>query len=402
MARLPRSITLALALGAAMAACEGGGDSGEPGRPEVGDPTGAPVIETSANALETLPELGVDTVVVVEGDADGVSLAAVTGVHRFDDGRLAILDLANRHVVFTGPDGRVIRTVGRDGDGPGEFRAPSRLYPLGGDSVLVIDGRTSRMTVIGPGGDVGRTTPLEGGAGPGLPVGLLADGTLAHTAPQGGAASRMESPTPVMQEGFVRLFSPDGTLADSLGPFPDHTTYATDRGYTSPVFSPRTDFAPWEDGVWVATGLAPELTKIRRNGSVERIVRWAAPPRPVTQADRDRLLAVSLGRAASANDSAQTRGFHEEALFANRVPPYRRIFTDVSTGAVWIEPYDLSYGDDPTRWLVLSADGHALGRVDLPPGFRFWEADDGVVGGVVFDEVGVPSVIVMRVTSLTP
>ncbi|MXW34391.1 MAG: hypothetical protein F4Z60_01840, partial [Chloroflexi bacterium] len=43
---------------------------------------------------------------------------------RFDEaGILVVLDALNKRVVVIGPDGQLVRVVGREGEGPGEFRS---------------------------------------------------------------------------------------------------------------------------------------------------------------------------------------------------------------------------------------------------------------------------------------
>lgn len=44
--------------------------------------------------------------------------------------------------------GAYVGTVGREGEGPGEFRGPAALMPLPGDSMLVVDPMLSRATVV--------------------------------------------------------------------------------------------------------------------------------------------------------------------------------------------------------------------------------------------------------------
>ena len=71
----------------------------------------------------------------------------------------SVLDLPDGRVIFVDRDERLVRvvdfdkgtaaTLGREGDGPGEYRYPMRLVQLTGDTILV-RGR-GRYTVLGPG-----------------------------------------------------------------------------------------------------------------------------------------------------------------------------------------------------------------------------------------------------------
>lgn len=53
-------------------------------------------------------------------------------------------------------DGRFVRSVGRFGQGPGEFAGPDFVLPLPGDSMLVLDMRVRRATVLTPDGQFAR------------------------------------------------------------------------------------------------------------------------------------------------------------------------------------------------------------------------------------------------------
>lgn len=77
-----------------------------------------------------------DSLLLVE--SGGGMLGAYTSMMTRDGaGRLYVSDMTSRRVVAFGPDGRVIRTFGRPGEGPGEFRLPGALHVFG-DTVLMV------------------------------------------------------------------------------------------------------------------------------------------------------------------------------------------------------------------------------------------------------------------------
>ncbi len=68
-------------------------------------------------------------------------------VRELPDGRVLVTDggsLPSRAVFLLGPDGRLRRQVGRQGDGPGEYRSPAILYAVGGAETLLRDGQNAR------------------------------------------------------------------------------------------------------------------------------------------------------------------------------------------------------------------------------------------------------------------
>ena len=102
-------------------------------QPQSGEPSGAATSPADRPAAE----------VVVEGrgvllsDAD-VDLSIPVSVDIDGGGNLWVVDRRLNRVLVVSPDGEVLRTVGRNGEGPGEFRAPRGLG-VRGDHVYVLD-----------------------------------------------------------------------------------------------------------------------------------------------------------------------------------------------------------------------------------------------------------------------
>ena len=87
-------------------------------------------------------------------------------------GNLVLLDPFNKWVVVVGPDGRLVRVVGRAGEGPGEFQQVRVLAVWRDDRFAVPD--TEHSAVVGhqpgglaEGGRVAGTSVLRAGIPPG-------------------------------------------------------------------------------------------------------------------------------------------------------------------------------------------------------------------------------------------
>jgi hypothetical protein len=65
------------------------------------------------------------------------------------DGNLYILDGTSHRVVMVSSNGRFVREVGRQGDGPGEFRQPADLAVLSDNSLVVLDRHSHRAARFG-------------------------------------------------------------------------------------------------------------------------------------------------------------------------------------------------------------------------------------------------------------
>lgn len=73
-------------------------------------------------------------------------------------GSLTVLDRADSRVVILDEAGRTVRTLGRAGDGPGEFRDPISMATSGDGQRIAVWDRTGRLTVLRVDGSVVATS----------------------------------------------------------------------------------------------------------------------------------------------------------------------------------------------------------------------------------------------------
>lgn len=69
-------------------------------------------------------------------------------VRELQDGRVLVVDRGARAVFLVDPKDGSIRQVGRQGEGPSEYRAPVEIVPLGGDSSLLVDASLRRWHIL--------------------------------------------------------------------------------------------------------------------------------------------------------------------------------------------------------------------------------------------------------------
>ena len=91
---------------------------------------------------------------------------AVAGLRELADGRVMVSDgLGQQLLILNMEDGTMTR-IGREGQGPREYKTPDALFPMPGDSTLLVDLGNGRLTMLGPDGSFGETMPIgqqEGG-----------------------------------------------------------------------------------------------------------------------------------------------------------------------------------------------------------------------------------------------
>lgn len=108
-------------------------------------------------AWRLVPEFSVGA---VEGE-DWEVFAAVTGLEANDEGRVFVLDRQTQELRIFSPDGGYLRSVGRSGSGPGEYINPNGLVWLSPDSLVVVDQRGNRFSVLTSDGEYVRSVPRQ-------------------------------------------------------------------------------------------------------------------------------------------------------------------------------------------------------------------------------------------------
>ena len=125
-----------------------------------------------------------------------------------------VADGLNRHIVLLDRSLNPVRISGRDGDGPGEYRFPSRLHHAG-DRILVLDVGAGRASYLNPDGEFVSSQPVPGNASDAAfhpDLGLLVAGDafpdyyLARVTAQGNEAfGRIPDELRPDTEGFFRV-----------------------------------------------------------------------------------------------------------------------------------------------------------------------------------------------------
>ncbi len=87
-----------------------------------------------------------------DDDPNETLFGLVTDAQRNADGTSYLLDAVLSTIHEVGPDGEIRRTLGREGDGPGEFRNAVSLALLPDNKVGIVEMMPSHMVVLGPDG----------------------------------------------------------------------------------------------------------------------------------------------------------------------------------------------------------------------------------------------------------
>ncbi len=338
------------------------------------------------------------------------SFDAVTAVRELPGGRVLVTDLGPKTVILADFTSGQQRTVGRNGQGPGEYQFPGELLPLSGDSTLLVDRVSRRFLAIGPDGTLGKTLPYPDGlAGMAEPRGADRQGRIYFQAsPFGGGLDNGQPPAIPDSVPLVRWDRATNRL-DTLTrvKIPAIKMQVSGSANARAVMLRAQPYAAADEWAVAADG----RVGVARVGDYH--VEWfgsepvrGAPVRydPVKVTDADKQAYMSAMKNSRnrivVNQGGPGRGTQEikppepdpsEFDWPAVKPPFRaggqRASFITPEGQFWVERSTAARDSMPV-FDVFDARGAVTGRVTLPLGRRVVGMGQGVVYAVRTDEDG--------------
>jgi hypothetical protein len=335
-----------------------------------------------------------------------------TEVWEFDvdrAGRFWVFDGPSNSILLFSPAGKLLRRIGREGAGPGEFRINSGMVALGDSGLAIWDSRNARISFFSSKGDF-RTSWLTP-SGFSTNDGLLTDrsGALYLKRPvtpprEGEILGRM---------GLVRLKA-GGALGDSLVPpdlpVPREPYVAEQKGGRSSMNSelaPNYHWAWHPDGFFILGHGGNYEIVLARPRQQPLAIRRDLPKVPVGEEERAEARARILWSMRQTDPAWSWNG---PAIPANKAP-LRGLWV-ARDGKIWAEvavpseriprdelviPRDktmpVSHFRTPLVYEVFATDGRFFARVSFPPCSRLMEADGNTVWALLRDADGLPAVL---------
>jgi len=392
------SIQAALGMILALAAVGACGDCPAPPPRIAIDSAGVRIVTVDPLASDAVCSLG-DEPTLYLGDSEESEeqwFSRVLGVARLSDGSVAVADDYSMQVRIFDPSGAHVRSMGREGEGPGEFKRLWLMWRLPGDTLWVGDYRPWRYQVYSPAGEWIRTVTMD-------PVYLnhtTAGGVLANGVSINGrderASRRRDFSTP--DKRHVEAHGPDGKLIGILASLPGRTFGQVDVGPPNYYLGPWFDANPSIDAegrtIVIANGRDPEVRVLDDEMRLRLIVRWDEPGAEVTAADIRKAREAERRRALEDGEI----GPYEEANLspkrpaADVVPAVHSVRAGVD-GSVWVYRYRSNGAVAGSRQMVLAPDGRFVCHLPrTKDSYAIWEAGADYVLGVHTTELGVQHV----------
>ena len=291
-----------------------------------------------------------------ENPDEELSYSKNTSVTLGPNGQIFVAASATSRVVVFSGDGEFVRSFGRAGEGPGEFRNPSAMAWDGSDRLWVAGGMSGRYHVFDSIGTYQKSVPRpvhylarlqhplvwdpagtlvdEGAGDDGMLLYLRVD-TLGHLVDTAAAIARLEGP-PALRN--VRTM-------------PTWESLSLVRAH----YVPRVRWSLAPDGtVWPAVSGQLRLVQTTRSGDTLRIVETSHRPSELDAEDR----------------AVIAEGLAEAGISRGDIELVRPVFDAIHVmddGHILVGIIE-RVGEDPGTFDVFDPEGYFLGSIDV--GFR--------------------------------
>ncbi|MXZ17661.1 MAG: 6-bladed beta-propeller [Rhodothermaceae bacterium] len=309
-------------------------------------------------------------------------------------GRLFVLDSYAQQIHIFDPSGALVRTVGSEGSGPGEFENATAVDVGETGEIWVMEMRKGQLTILDADGNYLRTErvnttgwehiPYPGGFDP---IGRYNAMSL-HFDDE-------EEDTKTMLARFDQSFTPIDTIAIPESPMKiDRFEHSDSEGgrYSMPI--PFQGAFEWvfsvNGNLWTLYTGTYELVELAAGGMPLRRVTKEFEPLPVTHADREAV-------QRRFDWFRQQGGAIDETRIPRNKPVVENFFSD-DEGNLWVmhsEP-----GDSGSLFDIFNAEGQFLGEVSLPFHLEIHSGvivKDSLLFGVAEDEEGGEMVVRSRI-----
>ncbi|HSM60138.1 MAG TPA: hypothetical protein VK849_05045 [Longimicrobiales bacterium] len=328
------------------------------------------------------------------------------------DGTVLVADPLAKALYAVDLDAGSRRVVGAEGEGPQEYLQPDAVWPLPGDSTLLVDLGNGRVVALGPDLGFGPTMPIAlTEPGPGrplvlaLPQGVDAQGRLysrsmgmmgGGTLPDSAAILRIDRATRAA-DTVARFKLPDRTQATSGG--------ADNRRVqiSNVPLSPEDGWGVAPDGSVVVVRSGEYRVEWHRpDGSVTRGPAIPYDPVPIGRAEKEEWVAEQgrsgggIGIGVSIVNGSATMSFQRGGAGGGRdeidgyswpeakPPAYAGRIPVDPEGRAWVRRH--TRAGRPTAYDVFDREGRRVQTVSLEPGKRIVGFGPGSVYVVAFDE----------------
>lgn len=277
--------------------------------------------------------------------AEGGSLFGnISGVDLARDGRLFILDGINRKLRIFDATGKLLKELGREGKGPGEWDTPFMVKLITENEIMVADAGNRKVAYLDLQGNLLREVSYARNMGL---IKLQEKNGQYWAAEMGLEGNSLAYTIASYDSGFNRLLKFDTLLkplpigGNKINPFEMYFEFCLDsRG-----------------NLLYGLSSAYEIKCFNPEGKLFRIIRKEYRPQPITEKDRQEILS-QLPETAGVN-------LKEMLAFPDYFPPFGAFLID-EADRLYVRTFEKGQAPHWYIWDVFNPDGKLIARVELP------------------------------------
>ena len=325
--------------------------------------------------------------------------SSISGIRELSDGRLMVSDRLEKAVRSLDFGSGTMYEIGRVGSGPGEYQMPGSLLPLAADSTMLVDFGNMRLTVIGPGGQMHRSSSMQQSDRFLNPTGSDAQGRLYFD----DLGSFQAGPGELPDQAAVLRWDFAADVFDTVGYMPRPEVYAMSSGggggarFSMRRMSPLQARDAWNvapDGRLAVARAEPyHVAWLEPDGQKITGATVAYEPVRVTDEDKEEfssrsavgVMVTSGGEGSGSRTVTIPAPDADELDWPDVKPAFQPSGISVAPdGTAWVRRY-VAYGA-PELYDVFDGSGNRIRQVELPAGRRLEGFGDGCIYLVRVDE----------------
>lgn len=336
-------------------------------------------------------------VTITSTDKTGLFYRITGGVFVDGDG-VVVVSSGTQSVLAFSREGRLERTIGRKGEGPGEFRFLSGLWRFDDSTLMVSDNPKARVTLLNNTLDNARSVALQSASGVRWPVVVgVAGGSIVAINGQAFERGQMGVGTVRPPYQFLR-YSRDGALRDTVMVVAGREFHVWQDNAARPTraipLGADVLFAASDSGLFLLSTDGGRITRVRQRNREELFATLPLVRQRITSADVARYKAAQRAEAVT---PAQQRSVAllDEIPFPQYFPTADGLLVD-GTGAVWARRFAAPPSERAT-WERVSGDGRTQCTAHIPTSVRLLDADADRVLGVMTNADGEESIVIYSI-----
>ena len=366
------------------------------------DSAGVRIVNSDPTSSDATCTISAEPVLIIGEDEEDENqwFSSIRGMGRLSDGSVVAVDRTAAEVRIYDETGEHLRSMGRNGEGPGEFSNPFILWITAEDTLWVGDYRPWRYNVFTAQGEfVRRVTLMPVWPNPSRAGGVLDNGYSVNSKTTRGGREDFTDPDTLI----VEAHDPEGRLLGVLARMPERA-----RGYLRespnlglfPLFQSVPEIDARGSTIALAHGSETEVRLLDDDFNLRTIVRWVEPGREVTAAD---VRAWREDYVESRTRWASPEWDRDDDALISDQRPVADLFPAISQvvigrdGRIWVRQYDRPRED--RGWLAFDLDGEFSCHMAALPG-ALWEIGTDYVLLLSETELGIQTLHMYRLDQL--